>query len=197
MIPPLITEIMKMVRNSFGRLTTAAALLLVGACAGLDVKNPNNPDVKAATASPEDVKAIAISTINSWYLITTHYEPNMFLEVTSDNLTANFGNFGMRFNNLEPRIAYENNSAGADRTVASRPWDDNYAALGAANDVLRALKKGVLINVTPTGNDNNKWKAIAGFTQAASFMNLSLLFDSAFFVDEDLDATTTKPYLVD
>ena len=39
-------------------------------------------------------------------------------------------------------------------------------------------------------------RQLAGFTQAASLMNLSLLFDSAFVVDEDFDATTTKPALV-
>src|ERR1051325_5254292 len=125
---------MTMVRTAFGRLAKAATLLMLGACAGLDVSNPNNPDVKAATASPEDVKAIAISSINSWYLTSTWTEPYMMLEVTSDHLTANFGNFGMRFNNLEPRIAYENNSAGGDRAVAASPWGPNHPSLGAADE---------------------------------------------------------------
>ena len=111
-----------------------AALLSASACADLDVTNPNNPDIKRALASGEDVKNIAVSTINSWYLTATYLEPYMMLSVTSDNGTANFGNFGMRFNNLEPRAPYVNNSAGGDRAVTESPWNFNYGTLGAAND---------------------------------------------------------------
>jgi hypothetical protein len=173
-------------------LVGAGALLLVGACAGLDVKNPNNPDIDRALASGEDVKNIAISTINSWYLASTYVEPYMMLEVTADARAANFGNFGMRFNNLEPRINYENNSAGGDRSVTEQPWNQNYGTLGAANDVLRALSKGVLI---ANGAENDKYKVLAQFSQAASLTNLSLIFDSAFVVDETFDATAGAPTL--
>lgn len=181
-----------MVRSRLSRLAGSAALLFAGACAGLDVENPNNPDVTRALASGEDVKNIAISTMNSWYLTSTSWEPYMMLEVTIDARTANFGNFGMRFNNLEPRIAYENSSAGGDRDVTETPWGGNYSTLGAANDVLRALDNGVQI---ANGVENDKWRAIAAFTQAASLSNLSFMFDSAFIVDEDFDATAGAPTL--
>lgn len=183
-----------MVRSTVSRLAGSATLLFLGACAGLDVKNPNNPDVTRALASGEDVKNIAISTVNSWYLTSTHYEPYMMLEVTADARTANFGNFGMRFNNLEPRAAYENNSAGGDRNVTERAWNLNYGTLGAANDVLRALANGVQI---ANGAENDKWKAVAMFAQAASLTNLSILFDSAFVVDETFDPTAGAPTLSD
>ncbi len=170
----------------------AAAVLVAGACNDLEITNPNNPDVARALASAEDVRNISISTINSWYLASTHYEPFTALCVTSDSCTANFGNFGMRFNNLEPRLPYENNSAGGDRNVASRPWDSYYGTLGAANDALRAFGAGVAL---PSAAETAKFKALAQFTQAASIANLALLFDRAFVVDEAFDPTGPKPEL--
>lgn len=170
----------------------AAAVLFAGACNDLEITNPNNPDVARALASPDDVRNISISTVNSWYLASTHYEPFTALCVTADACTSNFGNFGMRFNNLEPRLPYENNSAGGDRFVSSRPWDSYYGTLGAANDALRAFASGVAL-ATPAETD--KFKALAQFSQAASLGNLALLFDRAFVVDEAFDPAGPKPEL--
>jgi hypothetical protein len=173
----------------------AASLALSAACStDLEVTNPNNPDIDRALASAEDVKNIAISTINSWYLVSTDYDPAMVFEVTADALTGNFGNFGMRFNNVEPRIPYGNSSAGADRRTAERPWDGNYGTLGAANDALKAFAGGIVI---PGGaSETEKYKHLAQFSQALSLMNLGLIFDKAFVVDESFDVSSgTKPEL--
>ncbi len=173
-------------------VASAAALLLGSACNNLDVTNPNNPDVARALASPEDVKNISISTMNSWYLTSTYVEPYISMCVTADACSGNFGNFGMRFNNLEPRIPYGNSSAGGDRAVTESPWNFNYQTLGAANDALRAYAAGIQL-VTPA--ETAKFKAIAQFTQAASLMNLALIFDRAFVVDETFDPTAGAPEL--
>jgi hypothetical protein len=98
----------------------------------------------------------------------------------------------MRFNNLEPRIPYENSSAGGDRSATERPWNYNYGTLGAANDALRAFAAGVAL-ATPA--ETAKFKALAQFSQAASLMNLALLFDKAFVVDETFDPSGPKPEL--
>lgn len=169
------------------------ALLFSAACVELDVTNPNQPDVERALSSPEDVAAIASSSVNSWWLATTHYEPNMMLQVTADAATANFGNFGMRFNNEQPRIAYNNNSASGDANVAARPWTRNYSAIGAANDALRAMDGGIVI---PGGVDaNERVRAAALFTQAGTLSNLAMLFDQAFVVDQaSTGLPTLEPY---
>ncbi len=155
-------------------------LAAVGCDENLDVANLNAPDIRRALASAEDVQNLAISSINSWYLTTTYLEPHAMLSTTADANTSNFGNFGMRFNNLEPRIAYANLSAGSDRAVTESPWNFNYQTLGAANDVLVAVRNGLQI---PGGN--RPWVALARFSQAASLTNLALHFDRAFAVDED------------
>jgi hypothetical protein len=169
----------------------AGVILAVGGSAcqtDLDVTNPNNPDVERALATPEDVQNIAISTVNSWYLASTSIYPYMMLGVTADVLTANFGNFGMRFNNLEPRTPYENTSAGADRDVVEDPWEDNYSTLGAANDVIRVMRGGTLGDDTP----HPKFEHLAMFTRAASLTNLALLFDRAFVVNDQFSAGTSE-----
>ena len=171
-------------------------MLSVAACAELEITNPNNPDIARALASPGDVARIASSSVNSWYLTATDVEPYLMLQVTADASTANFGNFGMRFNNLEPRTPYENNSAGNDRFVTQRPWDGNYSALGAANDALRALAGGI---VTPGADGVERSRSAALFTQAAAITDLALLFNQAFVVTEATDLTVAPslvPYTV-
>ena len=170
----------------------AAALMVGSGCGDLEVTNPNNPDVERALASANDVKNLSISTLNSWYLTSTYVEPFHSASVTADMHSANFGNFGMRFNNLEPRLPYENLSAGGDRETARYPWDSNYGTLGAANDAVKAFAGGLSLGSTA---ETNKYKHLAMFSQAASLMNLALWFDKAFVVDETFDPTGPRPEL--
>ncbi|MGK2934998.1 MAG: hypothetical protein ACSLFE_07105 [Gemmatimonadaceae bacterium] len=180
----------------------AAALLVGSGCGDLEVTNPNNPDIVRALASPADVQNIAVSSVRSWYLSNTlPFGPGrlddagfeMVSSVTADMATGNYGNFGMRFNNLEPRIPYNNNSSGPDRWVTENPWNYNYAALGAANDALRALTTGGIV-IPGTGN-TEKYKHLAQFTQAATLMKVGLVFDQAFIIDETFDLSGALPVL--
>lgn len=180
--------------KKLGRLAGAATLVMAAGCKpSLDVTNPNSPDVGRALASPEDVRNLAVSAVNSWYLGSTDLHPYLAMQVTADASTANFGNFGMRFNNVQPRIAYANNSAGGDRDVAAAPWDNSYSALGAANDVLRAFAGGLQLDGGAAETD--QFKQLAQFVQAAELTNLALIFDQAFVVDETMQPGD-KPELV-
>lgn len=173
-------------------LLGAAALLFAGGCNDLNVTNPNNPDVARALATPGDVIALSQSTVRSWYMTTVSAGPDdngdvapyQFGSVTSDVMTGNFGNFGMRFNNLEPRVNYVNSSAGGDRAVTETPWNYNYGTIGAANDVLRAIKGGLSLG---SADQTEKYKQEAQFSRAASYTYLSMEFDRSFIVDEDTD----------
>ena len=173
--------------NTLRVLTGATALMFSAACStDLDISNPNNPDVERVISSPVDVVNLAHSSANAWYIASTEREPTMMWAVTADVLTMNFGNFGARFNNLEPRIAYNNTSAADDGLVASRFWDRNYGALGNANLAMTAFKAGIALPNNAAGTEAARH--IAMFTQAATMSNLALAYDSAFVVDED----TTK-----
>jgi len=183
-------------QKKVGVLVGVAVIALSAACSqDLNVTNPDNPDIKRALASPADVKALAISAVNSWYLTSNDVDPYMMLGVTADAYTGNFGNFGMRFNNLEPRAPYNNASASSDAEVARNPWDNNYATLGQTNDVLAALKSGIVLPGGATETD--QYKSLAMFVQAATLTNLALLYDKAFIVDENfVPGTSEVPQLV-
>jgi len=166
----------------FGAIA-AAALLAASACTPpLDIKNNDAPDVLRALATPSDVKNVAASSLNTWYIYATTYEPYLMFDVTADRATSNYGNFGMRFNNEEPRIPYGNSSSGSDRGVAETPWNGQYGALGAANDALRAFKAGVKLS---SEAETDQYKTLAMFSQAAALTELGLIFDQAFVVDEN------------
>ena len=159
-----------------------AALIIGSGCGDLEITNPNNPDVGRVLASADDVRSLAIASLNAWYLTSTNNQPYRAASVTADILTTNF--CCGRFQNLEPRIPFENLSAGGDREVVEAPWNFNYHTLGEANDVLRALASGIALS---TAAETAKYKHLAMFSQAASLMNLALWFDKAFIVDETLD----------
>ncbi|HEY5023017.1 MAG TPA: RagB/SusD family nutrient uptake outer membrane protein [Gemmatimonadaceae bacterium] len=187
-------------KKAYSLISAAGAVLFMSACNNLDVSNPNQPDVARALSSPGDVQSLAQSTVRSWYMTSVSAGPDdngdltpyHFGSVTSDVTTGNFGNFGMRFNNLEPRIPYGNSSAGGDRAVTETPWNYNYGTIGATNDVLRALKNGLSLG---SADITEQYKQEAQFSQAASFTYLAMQFDQAFVVTEDNDPAS-PPSLV-
>lgn len=174
------------------RTVTVIATCVLTACASVDVVNPNAPDRRTALSNGDEVRNLAISTVNSWYLASTHIYPSLMTMVTADANTSN-SCMGTRFSNQEPREAYINSSqSGADGFVAQEPWQQHYATLTNANDVLAALDVGVQI---ANGAEDDKYRALARFTQAASLSHLALLFDSAFVMDEKSDAAVAMPKL--
>jgi len=173
-----------------------AAVLFSAACVELDVNNPNNPNVDQALSTPSDVENIASSSIYSWYMAASHNEPNMMLQVTADAGTANFGNFGMRFNNEEPRIPYNNQSASGDELAVRRPWRDHYGALGAANDARGAIDIGLII---PDGGVDGAERVRSAilWTQAATHSYIGMMFDKGFVITmppDPLSLPTLRPY---
>ena len=169
-----------------------AAVLFASACNNLDVTNPNQPDIQRALSSPADVQNLATSSLNSFYLTTVYPDPTLFGCVTSDVCTMNYGNFGARFNNLQPRIPLANSTANNDREVTENPWYGNYGTIGAANDVLSVLKLGLSLG---TPDLTEQYKEVAQFSQAASYTYLSMQFDKAFVVTENTDKSVKATLL--
>ena len=182
-------------RNRFAALAGSAAVLaFAGACnPDLNVTNPNAPDVARAISTPSDVRQLIGSSFNTWYLgmqgcYTGQCEPNpgIALEVMGDVATMAFGNFGARFNGQEPRLAYNNSSAAADGRVASDAYDSMYGALGAANDGLKAIARGVRVAASASAPDETEqFQAFAWLVQGMALGFQSLVFNEGFVVKED------------
>src|SRR4029079_12887896 len=149
-------------RNRFAALTGSAVVLaFAGACnPDLNVTNPNQPDVARAISTPSDVRSLIGSSYNGVYLGmqgcyggSCSPNPGIATDVMADVMTMAFGNLGARFNGQEPRLAYNNSSAASDGTVASDPYDAMYGALGAANDGLKAIKRGIPAKASSSSPD--------------------------------------------
>lgn len=176
---------------------------LAGACnPDLNVTNPNAPDVARAVASPGDVRNLIGNSYFTFYVaqnIGTGNEPlpGPALEGMADVFTMGYGNFGMRLNHLEPRTAFRNSTALGDGLVASVPYDNIYGGLGAANDGLNAIKRGVKVATAANATDETpQFKALALYTQGGSLAWESVLFDRGFIVLEDTPqgTATLKPF---
>src|SRR5215213_11346597 len=100
------------IKTRFATLAASASVIaLVSACnPDLNVTNPNAPDVERAIATPGDVRQLIGSSYNSWYQGMQSAccngggpepDPGIMTAIMADNMTATFGNFGMRFNNQE------------------------------------------------------------------------------------------------
>ena len=184
---------------------SAVVLALAGACnPDLEVSNPNAPDVARAISTPSDVRQLIGSSYNTWYLgmqgcaiAPCEPVPGLAVEVMADVATMSFGNFGARFNGQEPRLAYNNSSAATDGRVASMPYDIMYGAIGAANDGLNAIKRGVRVASSNSAPDETpQFQALAWLVQGMALGFQSLLFDKGFVITEDTDQGTAvfEPY---
>ncbi|HVF40581.1 MAG TPA: hypothetical protein VM939_11845, partial [Gemmatimonadaceae bacterium] len=189
------------IKNRHAWRLSAAFMVALAACdPDLNVTNPNAPDVERAVATPGDVRQLIGSSFNTWYLNmqgAVEPVPGLALGVMSDNMTMSFGNYGARFNGQEPRLAYNNSSAAADGRVASSTYDGMYGALGAANDGLNAIKRGVKVAVNKTAADETpQMQALAYLVQGLSLGFEALIFDRGFIILEDTDnqAATLQPY---
>ena len=161
-----------------------AAVAMTACNTDLKIEDLNAPDTERAVSNAGDVQTLIGGGIRIWYIRSNNVDPGMAFSVMSDQLTSSYGNFGMRFNSNEPRIAYNNTSSNGDAVVANDPWRYNYAVLGQANDGLKALANGVKI-MDGTTDVSDEYEAIGHFLQGATMSNLALIFDKAFIIDEN------------
>lgn len=183
---------MKYFRRGAAVGVLALAVFAAGCKTELTVPNLNNPDLVKVLSTGTDVQNVIGNAFATWW--NTEQDVNTIaMTVTSDYATANFGNFGMRFNNQEPRIAYANLAGGSDQETARQPWNRYYSALGSANDGLKAVAAGVVISNAAT---TDQYVTFAKFIQGASLAGLAMYFDQAFVVTEKSDPATItlQPY---
>src|SRR5512141_2823281 len=191
---------MKFSYRSASLACSAVIAALATACnPDLNVTNPNAPDVARAISTPSDVRSLIGSAYNSVYLGmqgcyggSCSPNPGIATGVMADVMTMSFGNFGARFNGQEPRLAYNNSSAASDGTVASDPYDAMYGALGAANDGLKAIKRGIAVKASNSSPDETpQFQAFAWLVQGIALGFESQVYDKGFVVTEDTEGTAT------
>lgn len=162
----------------------------VWGCADLSVENLNEPDTRRVLATPEDVKNILAGGFLTWWQGNQGYPGfGPALITMADQTTSSWGNFGMQDLSSEPRTALNNNSTYRYADSHLQPWQRLYSALSIANDVLRRLNEGLIIN---SPEETHMVKTAAKLLQGLCLSSLALFYDRAFIVDENTDLATLE-----
>ena len=177
-----------------------AVLLSASACLDLEVQNLNAPDRERAIQTPGDVEALVSGGFQVWESTSQGLYPGGAMSCIADSHSSSWGNFGMRDNCSEPRIAWNNDPSYGSRWVALSPWNNSYTALAAVRDGLRAIEDGLRIQEGPDApDDTERLQLFGALIQALVFSNLAVIHDRAFILDEtvssdDLNNLETVPY---
>ncbi len=169
-------------------LLPALGVYLSG-CADLSVENLNEPDTERVLATPDDVKNLLGGGFLTWWGNQYWSSYGMAMLTMADQETSSWGNFGMKDLSSEPRGAFNNNSTYRYNYVNRRPWERLYSALSTANDVLKRLDQGLIIN---TPEETQMVRTAAKLLQGLSLSQLGLYYDRAFIVDENTDVATLE-----
>ena len=179
----------------FARFTAGVAIFGAMACnANLDVVNPNAPDARRALSDPAALEAVGSGTLRTWVNTWSAAEGNTVFQTQANSYTASWNNFNINFyssvdadgtRNTRP---WQNDPAAAGRTSVESPWTGYYAAMSSATDVLIAIRnQGVQL---ATADNTKRIEIVAELVQAASEMQIGLLYDKGYIVDETVDFST-------
>ncbi len=188
-----IEYINQMKRYSSYLVVAILTITIVG-CQDLSVENNNAPDRTVAFAQPGDVTNLVKGTFADYWGSIQYCGngPLMFSTIADEN-SSSWANWGMRDMSSEPRIAWDNSSTYSRASSTSFPWFDNYRGISNTNDALQAIaraeaEESVDNNIfTREGHDTARMKAFAKMNQGLMHGSLSLIFDQAFIVDENVD----------
>ncbi len=179
-------------------LTRAAALLgigALGACKSLDVSNPNEPDAGRALADPAALEALAGGTLRTWFNTWSGMSAGGVLTTQAQSFSSSWNNFNMNFyssldaDGTRNTRSWQNDLAAAGRTSIEWLWYNYYSTLSSANDAVKAIKGGVVIN---NASDTKRAETIATLMQGLTLSGLALNYDKAFIVIETTDVSTLQ-----
>lgn len=168
----------------------AAAVLATGACVDLAVENFNAPDRERALSTPSDIESLVSGSYPWWETTVTHYAPSWLMTTVADAVSSSWANEGMFDNSSEPRVAWNNDPAYEYSAGVEDPWGLSYTALSAANAGLEvmgidATRKEMVRELGE--EDTERLEVFGKLVQGLSLSALSVIFDSAFIVDESTE----------
>jgi len=174
-------------------LVGSMLLLGAGACADLDVVNPNDADALRALASAGDVESLIVGGYNTVFNGVYAYSgPGMFLSNASFQHNAPWANAGMEHYGRIPRIAIVNDAADTNYGYFTQPWYYSYRAIAAVSDGLRAIEKNPDLAAGIGATNLIRDKAFARLILGMAHGYLGITYDKAFIVDEKTDLTAVQ-----
>ncbi|MCA1742100.1 MAG: hypothetical protein LC630_06505, partial [Bacteroidales bacterium] len=173
-------------------LFSIVTAFLFTSCESLEVENLNDPDFETAFSNPSDVKGVAGSLINTWYM-TVNYSDGLAIMtwVGADAGTCSWGNFAMRDFSYEPRIAWDNTAAYSNAAMPETFYKWLYAGLASANEVLGKVVVGDMVIETEGVDETAMVAAVSHLAQGLNLGYLGLFYDKAFITTENTVLTET------
>ena len=173
-------------------LALAGIVLAAAGCQDLTVPNPNNPDIDRILQDPADVEALVGASWRPYWNYTNGIlDASIGVSAMSEEFTSTATNGGMLDLSSEPRRAFNNDPAYANRFVNQGPWYAWYGAISNANAGLsfvsgtagRAPQKVVVGGVDRTA----RVKAFAKYMQGLLHSYFAMYYDRAYVASETLN----------
>lgn len=182
-------------RHHLTRVLGPLLAFVFAGCQDLNVTNPADPDRQRTVAQAASLEALVASTFGTWWEWVHDDSPVWAMSTMADEFTAAFFDFGIFVASSEPRVAFNNSPLYNDAEVTQDPWYGLYGSLFGANDALRGMNSGTVINTLGTDTTNirratDRARAMAKLAQGLSHGYLALYFDQAFIVGESVQADT-------
>jgi hypothetical protein len=173
------------------RLSALSAVVVALGCGSLDVANPNAPDAVRSLSDPASVEALGAGTLRTWVNTWSACEGQCVFNTQAQSYSASWNNFNMNFySSIDPdgtrnTRAWQNDPAATGRTTVESPWAGYYSAASSATDVLSAIRVRKL--ALTSAENTKRLETLAALTQAMSLMQIALLYDKGYIVDETVD----------
>ena len=181
--------------NIIAILTILLAFTLHTSCEKLEVENLNQPNMADVLSSPDDVRSVVESAFYAYWTGIKVYNVGMTAQVTADQTSVSWGNFGWRDMSEEPRTPWNNDPSYGESDMTEDPWYSLYALISQVNDALFAiLEEGMEIGIG--GADNNMVLASSYLLRGLALGQLGMVFDQAQIPlhDSDLSALEFQPW---
>lgn len=172
------------------RFAVAGAVLFpLGACLGLDVTNPNEPERERALSNAADVEALIRSQFRTYWGVTQggvadEGGPGPALDAAAEVEASNSANNGTwDMGNIPPDAVV--NQVGYRWGVWSRtPWLEMNRGLASIRSGLLSIEEQ---NLEAKLDDPQRVQAFSKFMQGLFHGYLALMYDRAFVLDETVD----------
>lgn len=162
-------------------------------------RDGTNPAIDSERFSnPEEYSSFVDSTYLLFWNSLQHNYPNMPMSVMGQGISSAWGNWGMTsVSPISGAVTLDNSEHYGYAEMISGPWNNLYNVLGRMNDLLFIIENNqdaVMASLEEESLDEVIANAKA--LQGLSLGYLSLLYDQAYIVDENSDATNSSfsPY---
>jgi hypothetical protein len=147
------------------------------------VYNYNSPSVDVAQKDPATLETIISSGFAGFSAVEMTENPGLALAGAADEVVSN-ASFVLATSS-EPRAIFDNRDV--QQTTTRTPWYGLLSVMASQTDAIRALDAGTILGqvtvARPKGN-TDRGRIFALFARGLSTIQLGLLFDKAFILNE-------------